>query len=90
MAAEALLCETPVIAFRSGGLTDIVRDGDTGMLVEPGKTLELALALDRVLSQPQEASDLAKRGHQHVLDTFSPEIAAQRYMDIYTQAIAQP
>lgn len=90
VAAEALLCETPVVAFRSGGLTDIVRHEETGFLVSPGQTQELARALDRVLEEPAMSQDLAKKGRAQVLATFSPEISARRYMDIYQQALAEP
>lgn len=87
VAAEALLCETPVIAFRSGGLTDIVEHERTGLLVTPGVTGELAQALDRVLESPEEAHRLAVTGRGHVLETLSPESAATRYATIYRDAI---
>ncbi|HEX6575831.1 MAG TPA: glycosyltransferase family 4 protein [Gemmatimonadaceae bacterium] len=89
VAAEALLCETPVIAFRSGGLTDIVRDGETGMLVTPGETGELAAALDTVLADREKVSALAKAGRDYVLEKFSPASAAKRYSTIYAQALAK-
>jgi glycosyltransferase involved in cell wall biosynthesis len=89
VAAEALLCETPVIAFRSGGLTDIVQHERTGFLVTPGVTAELARALDRVLESPEEAHQLALTGRSHVMETLSPESAASRYATIYREAIGQ-
>jgi glycosyltransferase involved in cell wall biosynthesis len=90
VAAEALLCETPVIAFRSGGLTDIVKHNETGLLVSPGETQELAAAMDNVLDRPERAAALARSGRQFVLENFSPEAAARRYMDIYSLAFAKP
>jgi glycosyltransferase involved in cell wall biosynthesis len=89
VAAEALLCETPVIAFRSGGLTDIVEHERTGILVTPGVTTELAQALDDVLESPERAHDLAVAGRSHVLATLSSETAAVKYADIYRDAIGQ-
>ena len=89
VAAEALLCETPVIAFRSGGLTDIIEHDRTGILVTPGVTDELASALDRILQAPENAHDLAVRGREQVLAKLSPESAASNYADIYQQAIAK-
>ena len=89
VAAEALLCETPVIAFRSGGLTDIIEHERTGYLVEPGVTAELARALDLVLEAPEEANRLAVAGRSHVMKTLSPESAATRYATIYRDAIGQ-
>jgi len=89
VAAEALLCETPVIAFRSGGLTDVIEHERTGFLVTPGDTPELAAALDDVLDAPDTASETAREGRRVTLQKFSPENAAARYRDIYMKAIGK-
>jgi glycosyltransferase involved in cell wall biosynthesis len=87
VAAEALLCETPVIAFRSGGLVDVIEHDRTGILVTPGHTAELSAALDRVLEEPHRMSELARAGREFVLDAFSPETVARRYASIYSKAL---
>ena len=87
VAAEALLCETPVVAFRSGGLTDVVEHSRTGLLVTPGKTAELAAALDAVLDDPEQSASMAREGRKSALEKFSPERAATAYANIYRQAI---
>ena len=87
VAAEAQLCETPVVAFRSGGLTDVVQHGTTGILVTPGDTAELAHALDTVLSSPDHAGELGRAGRMFALSAFSPESAAKRYAAIYRTVI---
>ena len=48
VAAEAQACGTPVVAFRRGGLTEVVLDGVTGFLVPPADRGAAAAALDRV------------------------------------------
>lgn len=88
VAVEALLCETPVVAFRSGGLTDVIQDGNTGFLVAPGDSVALAAALDNVIAQPERARAIGAAGRLYVLSRFAPESAAQRYSDIYTQVLA--
>jgi UDP-glucose:tetrahydrobiopterin glucosyltransferase len=45
VAAEAQACATPVVAFRRGGLEDVVLDGVTGFLVAPGDIAAAAAAL---------------------------------------------
>jgi glycosyltransferase involved in cell wall biosynthesis len=88
VAAEALLCETPVIAFRSGGLTDVISHGVTGLLVSPGDTAELARALDSTLASPEHSAQLGKAGRAFALVAFSPESAARRYAGIYREVVA--
>ena len=87
VAAEALLCETPVIAFRSGGLIDIVKPDVTGSLVEPGDTAALAQAMDSVLESPARAAELARAGRRFVLDAFSPDAAARQYAALYESVV---
>lgn len=88
VAVEALLCETPVVGFRSGGLTDVIRDNSTGILVEPGDSSALARALDDVIADPARASALGKAGRIHALSTFAPESVARRYARVYHQVLA--
>ncbi len=89
VAAEALLCETPVVAFRSGGLTDVVAHERTGLLVEAGDEQALAAAMQRVLDLPSEARGMAQAGRSSAIAAFSPEAAAKRYAGIYRDAIGQ-
>ena len=85
---EAQLCETPVIAFCSGGLTDIVRDGVSGLLVPPGDPSALVAAIDRIIADPARAASLGRAGRAQALATFSPVAAASAYQKVYTEAIA--
>ena len=89
VAVEALMCETPVVAFRSGGLTDVVEHERTGLLVTPGNTAELARALDAVLASPERAAELGRAGRSFAATAFSPESAAARYATIYRGVLGQ-
>lgn len=59
---EAMASGVPVIAARSGGVTDIVRDGETGLVIEPGSVTDLARALERILSDEECARRLRENG----------------------------
>ncbi len=59
VAAEALACGTPVIASAQGGLKEVVRDGQDGLLVPPGDAQALASALRGVLEDVQLRARLA-------------------------------
>jgi len=82
---EAQLCETPVVGFASGGLTDIVVPGRTGLLVPPGDAGALAAALDQVLGLADRGAGWGREGRRHALDAFGPEAAARRYEELYRQ-----
>ncbi|MEH0293462.1 glycosyltransferase family 4 protein [Agrobacterium sp. CCNWLW71] len=70
---EAMMCGCPVVATRGGGVTEIIRDGETGLLVPPGEPSALAAALGRVLSDPALAERLAQKGREDVSQRFSLE-----------------
>lgn len=87
VAVEAQLCETPVVAFASGGLTDTVQHDRTGLLVPPGDVPALAAALDDLLDRPDRGADLGRAGRIVALAGFAPESAARRYAGIYRSVI---
>lgn len=86
VAVEAALSETPVIAFDSGGLTDVVSHDETGLLVQPGDTSSLAVAFDRVLGNHELARRMGTEGRRRALARFSPDHVATGYRDIYKAA----
>jgi len=87
VAVEALLCETPVVAFDSGGLRDVIQHDRTGILVKPGDWAALAAALDDLLTRDGAGRDLGRAGRLYALSAFAPESAARRYAEIYRQVV---
>ncbi|MEO5568433.1 MAG: glycosyltransferase [Gemmatimonadaceae bacterium] len=83
VAVEAQLCETPVIAFDSGGLSDVVSNGRTGVLIEDISASALAQGIDALLASPDRGAALGAAGRLHALATFAPESVARRYATIY-------
>jgi glycosyltransferase involved in cell wall biosynthesis len=88
VAVEAQLCETPVVAFESGGLPDIVQHDRTGILVSTVDAAALAAALVSLLEREDRGAALGAAGRLHALATFAPESVARRYADVYRNAIA--
>jgi glycosyltransferase involved in cell wall biosynthesis len=87
VAVEALLCETPVVAFDSGGLRDVIQHEKTGLLVKPGDRAALASTLDDLLARDGRGSQLGRAGRLYALSAFAPESAARRYAEIYRQVL---
>jgi glycosyltransferase involved in cell wall biosynthesis len=88
VAVEAQLCETPVVAFESGGLPDIVQHDRTGVLVHDVDAAALAAALVSLLARVDRGASLGAAARLHALATFAPESVARRYAEIYRGAIA--
>ena len=88
VAVEAQLCETPVIAFDSGGLPDIIQHDRTGVLVNDVDAGALAAGLVSLLERDDRGASLGAAARLHALATFAPESVARRYADIYRAAIA--
>ena len=88
VAVEAHLCGTPVVAFASGGLPDVVRHGEDGLLVPPDDVSALASALDTLCAAPERAGLLGLAGRATALASFSPAAAAERYRAIYERVRA--
>ncbi len=89
VAVEAMLCETPVVAFRSGGLTDVVRDGETGLLAPAGDVDGLAACLDRIVGDPALARRLGRAGRAEVAARFTPDAVASAYRGVYDRVVAK-
>jgi phosphatidylinositol alpha-1,6-mannosyltransferase len=87
VALEALLHGVPVVATRRGGITDVVRDGETGLLVEDGDIHALSAAIDRLLEDRDLAVRLARAGAEHVRRNFSAASVAGRLAAIYREAV---
>jgi glycosyltransferase involved in cell wall biosynthesis len=83
VAAEALLCETPVVAFASGGLLDLIDHDQTGLLAPAGDAAALARAVDDLLDRPDRGAALGRAGRAAVLARFGAHAVAQRYATLY-------
>jgi glycosyltransferase involved in cell wall biosynthesis len=90
VSVEAQLCETPVIGYASGGITDTVRHDETGLLVPPGDTRALAAAIDKLVGNPALATHMGRAGRMATLGAFSPESVARRYATLYRGVVDRP
>ena len=86
VAVEAQLCETPVVAFASGGLADTIDNGATGYLIPPGDAPALASTLDLVVSS-EGRHEVGKAGRQSALAAFAPDSVARRYRKLYDSVL---
>lgn len=81
---EAMSCGVPVIGSDIGGITDIIAEGVTGLLVAPGDPGALAAAIERLVRDPELARRLGESGYRRVQEEFSWEAIAARWDGVYT------
>lgn len=84
---EAMACGLPVITTDLVGNPDLVRDGDTGLLVSPGDVPALADAIARLGGDELLAQKLAENGHAHVRDVFDIDRCLEPLLDKYRTAL---
>jgi glycosyltransferase involved in cell wall biosynthesis len=82
---EAMASGTPVIASRTGGLGEVVVDGETGFLVTPGDVGELQDRIQTLVGDPRLARRMGERGRDLVLEEFTWERTAQRCLAAYVE-----
>jgi glycosyltransferase involved in cell wall biosynthesis len=85
-AVEAQLSATPVVAAASGGLLDVVADGQTGLTFPPGQPAALARAIETLLADPATAARLAESGRRSAAARFTTGAAARAYAGVYADA----
>jgi glycosyltransferase involved in cell wall biosynthesis len=80
---EAQACGVPVVASRVGGLVEVVKDGETGILVPPRDHLALADALIKILADKELASRFGLAGREWIMNNFSVDGMVDRTLDVY-------
>jgi glycosyltransferase involved in cell wall biosynthesis len=89
-ALEAMACETPVIAYAAGGLTDVVADGETGLLeTDIGSVSGLARLLRWMWQHSAERRAMGIAARQRVITHFTDDLMARRYSELYGQLLSR-
>jgi len=84
---EAMAAGTPVIANRIPPLTEIVLDGQTGLLVEPDNPEAFARAVVWLLQKPEEARRMGIEGQRRVSNQFNAKRMSDRILSVYTKLL---
>jgi glycosyltransferase involved in cell wall biosynthesis len=82
---EALSMKLPVIATKVGGTPEVLANG-AGLLVAPRDVDELALAMQRLIRNPELVQRLGQRGYERYTRLYTSEIMASNYKEMYAKA----
>ena len=85
---EAMAWAKPVIGSRTGGIPEIIVDGKTGLLVEPGDPGALARSLAELLSSPLRRREMGRAGFERVTQQFTRKAMLTGYEELYRELLA--
>jgi glycosyltransferase involved in cell wall biosynthesis len=84
---EAMASKLPVVATRVGAIPQLVKDRESGFLVEPGDQDAIKLSLVSLLNNSQLAQSMGQRGYEIVKESYSAQRMAEDYLNIYKEVI---
>jgi len=86
-AAEAMACETPVVATNVGALPEVVGGEGSGILVPPRDPGALAAAIQKILADPEGRMRMGQLGRRRVEELFTWKKVAERTVNVYRELI---
>jgi glycosyltransferase involved in cell wall biosynthesis len=87
--AEAMACGVPVVASRSGGICELVEDGESGRLVPPCDPGAIANAVEELAASPGTRQEMGWRGRQRAESEFGLEVFVRRTLAVYHEVAPQ-
>jgi glycosyltransferase involved in cell wall biosynthesis len=86
---EAMATGLPVIATEVGGNTELIKAGETGLLVPPSNPELLAKAILALVINKQKRLELGKNAHQSILDNFTIQVMVNNYTAVYDSVLVK-
>jgi glycosyltransferase involved in cell wall biosynthesis len=86
-ASESMACGTPVVAFRTSGLTDVVDHEDNGYLAAPFESSDLARGIEWVLEDEVRWKRLSENARHKAINVFNVGEVARRYASLYEEIL---
>jgi|SaaInl5LU_22_DNA_1037371.scaffolds.fasta_scaffold15144_1 glycosyltransferase involved in cell wall biosynthesis len=87
---QASAASVPIVASNVGGIPEIVRDNENGLLVPPGDQEALTAAIDRLAGDKEFRNQLGARGKQIAEKEFSVEIMVKGNIEVYRKVLGKP
>jgi len=85
---EAMAAGLPIVGTASGGTPEILRDGESGLLLPPRDAAALADTLAQLLSDPERMQRLGRNARHEAQNRFSHHLQCERYETVYGQLMA--
>jgi starch synthase len=86
---EAMACGTAVVASRTGGIPEVVADGETGLLVPPDDPAALADSINALTRDPERAKAMGTAGRERARTRFDWARIAEETAELYRSVVAR-
>ena len=86
-ALEVMACARPLVATRNSGFLEMIRDGETGLLFEPGAAADLADNILRLANDPARGAVIGQRAHEWVRTHCAAPIIVAQQVKYYARLI---
>ena len=84
---NAMLLKVPVVSTNAGGLSEVVFDMETGLLVERNRSKDLAEAIETVLEDENLRKKITENAYKLVKENFSVDKMVEKYVELYEQLV---
>ncbi|WP_428926739.1 glycosyltransferase family 4 protein [Marinibacterium sp. SX1] len=84
---EAMASGVPVVATRAGAFEEMIRAGDTGLIVDTDDDAGLEAAIETLIADPDRRADMGRTARAHVLDAFALETEAAALTALYRELL---
>ena len=78
---EAYACKVPIVAADAGGISEVIVDGETGLLAKVGNATDFAEKVTKLLNDEALQDTFTKNGYQYLLDNFTKKVIAKKMYD---------
>ncbi len=86
---EAMSCGTPVVSFRVGGIPDLVENGRTGYLAQPGNFKEMGDLIIKLVLDEELRAMMSRQARSLAEREFHITTQASRYLDLFQDVLAE-
>jgi len=87
VAMESLACGTPVVAYRVGGIPDLVEHGVNGYLASPYDVKDLARGIEKIIASPKIQKEYGIVAREKIVKCFDIKNVAKQYLSLYQELI---
>ena len=84
---EAFYLKIPVIAISVGGIPELIKNNETGLLIEPENSQFLLNEINKLLKNPNLQEQLSKNSHEFILEHYTWKTLYQKYVNFYEELL---